>query len=289
MGSPCELRLYVDDSERAEKIAMLAQAEIQRLEQAYSRYRDDSVLSRINQAAGGEAVTVDAETAGLLDYAATAYAQSDGLFDITSGTLRRAWDFKSGRCPEKETLESLLPLIGWARVEWASPRIRLPKTGMEIDFGGFVKEYCVDAVVRLCREAGVEHGMVDLGGDIGIIGPHPDGSPWQVGIRHPRSPEAAIARVGLQNGCMASSGDYERYMEVDGRRYCHILNPRTGWPCEGLAAVTVAAPLCLLAGTATTVAMLKGEQDGPTWLEALGLPHFWITADGRQGGDLLRG
>lgn len=285
MGSPCELWLYAQDEPQAGAVASRAKAEIERLERVYSRYRDDSLLSRINQAAGdSEPVTVDTETAGLLDYAATAYDQSDGLFDITSGILRRAWDFKSGECPDEKTIQALLPLIGWDKVEWIAPHIRLPVRGMELDFGGFVKEYAVDAVVRLCRDAGLQHGMVDLGGDIGIIGPHPDGQPWQVGIRHPRQPDTAIARIGLQSGCLASSGDYERYMEVGGKRYCHILNPKTGWPCEGLAQVSVAAPLCLLAGTASTIAMLQGKEAGIQWLSELGLPYFWVTGEGQTGG-----
>lgn len=284
MGSPCELRLYSGSESEAASVSQLAQAEVARLETQYSRYRQDSVTSRINAAAGVEPVEVDHETAGLLDYAQTAYEQSNGLFDITSGILRRAWDFKAGCLPESSDLDPLLSLIGWQKVEWVTPNIRLPVRGMELDFGGYVKEYTVDAVVRLCREAGVEHGLIDLGGDIGIIGEHPDDRPWQVGIRNPRNPVAAIASIGLRSGCLASSGDYERFMEVDGKRYCHILNPETGWPCDGFAAVSVAAPLCLLAGTASTVAMLKGEEEGADWLEALGLPHLWVSQAGEIGG-----
>jgi thiamine biosynthesis lipoprotein len=287
MGSPCELHLHVESPARFEAVAAAARAEIERLEQKYSRYRADSLASRINACAGDrDGILLDAETASLLDYAALAWEQSGGLFDISSGVLRRAWDFRSGRVPEADEIEALRPLVGWEKVRWQRPRLVLPRAGMELDFGGFVKEYAADRVAALCREQGVRHGLVDLGGDLAVVGPHPDGSPWRVGIRDPRAPERAIASLALAAGGVATSGDYERCMVVEGRRYAHILDPKTGWPVEGLASVTVAASHCLLAGTASTVAMLKGRRAGPTWLDRLGLPSLRIDADGALSGPL---
>ena len=139
MGSPCELRL---SGECADEIARAAQAEIARLEAKYSRYREDSLATRINRSAGdARGIEVDAETARLLDYAATAWRESGGRFDITSGILRRAWNFKAARVPTRAEIAALLPLIGWDKLEWRSPRIVLPRAGMELDFGGYVKEY----------------------------------------------------------------------------------------------------------------------------------------------------
>ncbi|MGH8528755.1 MAG: FAD:protein FMN transferase, partial [Nevskiales bacterium] len=179
-----------------------------------------------------------------------------------------------------------LPIIGWEKVQWQRPRIALPIVGMELDFGGYVKEYAADSAARVCREQGVRHGFVELGGDISVIGPHPDGAAWQVGIQHPRRPQEPIATIKLSEGGIASSGDYERYFELNGKRYCHILNPLTGWPAEGLQAVSVAAAQCLVAGTASTVAMLKGSDEGPRWLESLGLPFLLVESHGavRQNG-----
>src|SRR5204862_4852338 len=135
-------------------------------EQVYSRYRDDSVTTRINKSAGDPyGVEVDEETAGLLDYAAAAHEQSGGLFDLTSGVLRRAWDFKSGRVPEKKKIADLLPLIGWDKLVWRRPRLALPQAGMELDFGGFVKEYTADCAAQVCRASVIAHGLVELGGD----------------------------------------------------------------------------------------------------------------------------
>jgi thiamine biosynthesis lipoprotein len=286
MGSPCELRLYARDPALAQQAEAAARAAIARLEARYSRYQPDSLTTRVNQTAGtDERIKVDDETAGLLDYATQAWEQSDGLFDITSGVLRRVWDFRSQRLPTQQQIATILPLIGWGKVEWQKPWLRLPVKGMELDFGGYVKEYAADVAAAACRGAGIQHGLVELGGDIRVIGPHPDGSPWRVGVRNPRAPDVALAMVDLLDGAIASSGDYERCMVVDGKRYGHVLNPRTGWPVKMLAAVSVLAPQCLIAGTATTVAMLK-EVEGPAWLAELGLPHLGVTHEGRVFGSL---
>ncbi|MEK6805053.1 MAG: FAD:protein FMN transferase [Pseudomonadota bacterium] len=282
MGGPCEIRFYGAD----ESAVTPAQYEIARLEKRYSRFLDSSIVSRINASAGdGRGVRVDDETAALLDYASAAHVQSDGLFDLTSGVLRRAWDFRSGRVPAQEEIAPLLPLIGWEKIFWQRPNLLLPRAGMQLDFGGMVKEYAADRAAQALRAAGVAHGLIELGGDIAIIGPHPDGSPWRVGIRHPRLAGSAIAYVELASGGIASSGDYERFVEADGQRYCHILNPRTGWPVQHLASVSVVAPQCLIAGTSSTVAMLK-EREGQGWLAELGLPHLCFDRQLHPAGTL---
>ena len=287
MGSPCQLHLYGESAARIEAVARAAIREAHRLESKYTRYRDDSVTAAINGSAGSQAgIEVEDETACLLDYAEVAYRESDGLFDITSGVLRRAWDFKAKRVPARAELERILELVGWHRVRWHPPRLVLPLAGMELDFGGYVKEYAADRVAELCRERGVQHGMVDLGGDLAAVGPHPQGKPWVVGVRHPRHPRSALATLRLHSGALASSGDYERYMIVDGKRYGHILNPKTGWPVEGLASVSVVAARCLIAGTASTIAMLKGSREGLRWLDALGLPSLRMDRDGTITGAL---
>ncbi|HEU4428502.1 MAG TPA: FAD:protein FMN transferase [Myxococcota bacterium] len=286
MGSPCELRLY-GERVRVAEAARAAQAEVARLEAKYSRYRDDSLASRINRSAGDPGgIRVDDETARLLDYAATAWRESEGRFDITSGILRRVWSFKTGRVPARAEVAALLPLIGWDKVVWQRPRIALPLRGMELDFGGYVKEYAADLVAAKCRELGVRHGLVDLGGDLAAVGPHPDGRPWRIGVRDPRKPERALAQLALFAGGIATSGDYERCMVVGGVRYGHILDPRSGWPARGLASVSVIADACLVAGTLTTCAMLRGAHGG-AWLDALGAAALYVREDGTAGGRLL--
>ncbi len=286
MGSPCEIQLFVKIKAQGKRIADTAIADVQRLEALYSRYRSDSLLSAINRvAATGGRITVDDETASVLNYAVTCYEQSGGLFDITSGILRQAWRFDRGELPNEAQIQGLLDRIGWHKVRWEAPVLEFPVPGMELDFGGIVKEYAVDRAAVLCREAGAHHGVVNLGGDIKLIGPRANGAPWRVGITHPRRKDALAATLLLREGAVASSGDYERCIVVDGVRYGHVLNPKTGWPVRYLAAVSVVGAFCVVAGSASTIAMLK-EENGPGWLEDVGLPHLWIDVNGNVGGSL---
>jgi thiamine biosynthesis lipoprotein len=287
MASACTVHLYGDDPTEVEAIAEAAINEVARIERRYSRYRSDNVLAEINtmaQRAGS--IKVDDETAKLLDYAFACYKRSGGLFDITSGLLRRIWDFKSERLPDRSAIIDMLPRIGLGKVSWERPRLAFSVTGMELDFGGIGKEYAADQAAAVCTALGIRGGLIDLGGDIAVIGPHLNLAPWNIGIRHPRDPDASIVSVLVNHGALASSGDYERYMMVDGQRYCHILNPITGWPCHGLAAVSVIADQCIVAGTVSTIAMLKGR-DGVRWLSSLGLKHYFVDENGVGGGNML--
>ena len=289
MGSPCELHIYAKNKKAFEQIAEFLLADIMRLEHKYSRYKDDSFLSAINRVAelGGELV-VDDETARLLDYAFTCYQQSDGLFDITSGKLREIWRFNQAdfRLPTADEIENALQAIGLKKVLWRNPVLKFLAPDMELDFGGIVKEYAADRMASLAKSQGYEHGLVNLGGDIKIIGPHPDDTPWQIGIRDPLNPNTVCQTVLLKQGALASSGDYERCVFINSTRYSHILNPKTGWPVNYFSAVTVMSQHCVLAGSAATIAMLK-EQAGSDWLTQLTLPHLWIDIQGQQGGSLL--
>lgn len=286
MGSPCEIQLFAASDAQARHVCELVIGDIARLEALYSRYRDESFLCAINRvAANGGAIRVDDETAQLLNYAATCYEQSGGLFDISSGILRRAWRFDQAQPPDASHIEALLDKVGWEKVRWAPPILEFPVKGMEIDLGGVVKEYAADCAATLCRSAGIEHAVVNLGGDLRIVGPRADGSPWKIGIRHPRQKNTAVRTISMREGALATSGDYERCIVIDGVRFGHILNPKTGWPVREMAAVSVVGDFCVVAGSASTIAMLK-EADGPAWLADLGLPHLWIDTGGRVGGPL---
>jgi len=287
MGSPCDIQLFAETHGQAKKIANIVITDVRRLEAVYSRYRSDSFLSKINRVAAiGGSIKVNAETAGLLNYAQICYQQSDGLFDITSGILRRAWQFESDQLPVQVQILALLDKVGWHKLRWTDPVLEFPIPGMELDLGGVVKEYAVDRAAALCWEADVRHGIINLGGDIKVIGPRADGEPWHVGIRHPHDKEALMQTILLHEGALASSGDYERCIVVDGVRYGHVLNPKTGWPVRHLAAVSVVGDFCVVAGSASTIAMLK-EDNGPAWLADLGLPHLWVDVNNEMGGTLI--
>lgn len=285
MASPCSLQLDGQDERAMAKAAAQAMAEVKRVEQKFSRYRADSVVSRINQAAGQAWVTVDAETVGLLDFAAQLWTLSGGLFDVTSGVLRRAWDFKQARVPEPGQLHALLACVGWPRVGRRGDQVRLP-AGMELDLGGFGKEYAADRAAAVLHRHGVAHALVNLGGDLHALGPRglPElvGQPWLIDIQHPR-PELGtpvLARVPLSRGGLATSGDYERFFVHEGQRLCHVLNPHTGWPVGHWQSVSVCAPNTTTAGAMSTVAMLQ-EAAALPWLQAQGVAHLAVRHDGQ--------
>ncbi len=284
MGSDCAVHLCGGTARDIERVAAAAEAETRRIEGRYSRYRGDSELARINKvAATGGVIDVDPETAGLMAYAKACFAKSDGAFDITSGRLRAVWDFSVARLPDKGSIDAILPFIGLDNVVLENGRLGFRRPGMELDFGGLAKEYAADRAAEVCAELGMRHGFIDLGGDIRVVGPQPDGLPWRIGIRHPREADRLAAEIALSSGALATSGDYERFIEVDGRRYCHILNPRTGWPADGLSSVTVISDRCLVAGSLSTAAMLKGR-DGAAWLQGLGVRYLAIDPDGNSFG-----
>ena len=282
MAAEHELLLDAPSEADAARAAQAAIADVARIEAKYSRYRDDSVTSAINRAAGAPApVAIDAETAALLRYADQCHGQSDGAFDITSGVLRRAWDFRRTppRLPAADEVDALRALVGWRRVEWSDRAIRLPEAGMQVDFGGIGKEYAADRAATILTGYGVRHALVNLGGDVRALGTQPGGAPWRIGVVHPRKPDTAIGGFEVADAAVATSGDYERYFEIDGRRYSHILDARTGWPVDHWQSASVVAPVCTLAGTLATLAMLRPDADA--FLRESGCRFLLVDKKGR--------
>jgi len=290
MASPCSIQMDGQDEPAMRHAAEQAIAEVQRIEHKFSRYRPDSIVSRINQSAAQGAIEVDEETAGLLDFAHSLWHLSGGLFDITSGVLRRAWDFRAARLPEPEALQALLARVGWDKVERNGATIRLLQPDMELDFGGFGKEYAADRAAAVLQRHGIHHALVNLGGDLHALGPRalPElaDSAWQIEIQHPRPDDAADGRTALgilplHQGGLATSGDYERFFIHDGKRYCHVLDPRTGWPVTHWQSVSVLAANTTTAGALTTIAMLK-EAAALDWLAGQNVRYLAVRHDGQM-------
>jgi FAD:protein FMN transferase len=281
MASPNELQIWHDDERQARTLADTAIADVRRIEAKYSRYRDDSVTARINGAAGGAAVAIDAETYALLGYADRCHLLSAGRFDITSGVLRHAWDFRRSppRLPDAAEVAAATALIDWPSFEWSRKSVRLPRRGMEIDFGGIGKEYAADRMATICHEGGAPHALVNLGGDVRAAGPQQDGSPWRVGISHPRLADAAMATVEIVGGAVATSGDYQRFFDLGERRYCHIIDARSGQPVTRWQSISVVAPLCIVAGSCATIAMLL-EDEAEDFLAREGVAYLAVDSAG---------
>ena len=260
MATPCEVRLETEDAALAEAVARVAEEEARRIERKFSRYKSDSVVGRIN-ASGGKEMAVDAETAHLLDFAARCFEVSDGLFDVTSGVLRRVWRFDgSDHVPSDAQIGALRPLSGWRKGKWKSPASVLP-AGMEIDLGGLAKEYAVDRTLGAIREITPLPALVNFGGDLRVSGPRKYGARWKVAIESVEKNGQVAGMLELADGALATSGDARRFLLKDGVRYGHILNPRTGRPVEHTPrSVTVAAATCVEAGMFATLAMLQGKR-----------------------------
>jgi len=273
MASPCEVLLPLMGEHAAVGIGTVAAQEAWRVEKKYSRYRDDSVTAWIHENRG-TTLEVDQETASLIDFASRCFVLSEGLFDITSGVLRRAWKFDgSDRVPEAAIIEQLLPLVGFEKLQWRSPRLLLP-AGMELDFGGIGKEYAVDRAYELLAVRDRTPFLINFGGDLRANRP-PSHGPWQVGIERPDTDRKATMLLDLEHGALATSGDSRRYLLKNGIRYGHILNPLTGWPApESPRSITVAASSCTEAGLLSTVAMLQGA-GAQAYLEEQGV-RYWL-------------
>lgn len=281
MASPCEVLVDTLDQEIASASFNLAEEEALRIERKFSRYREDNLMHEINC---GKPTRVDEETARLLDYADKLYQLSDGLFDVTSGVLRKIWRFDgSSQVPDQAEVDALLPFIGWNKVSWQSPYIALP-AGMEIDLGGIGKEYAVDRTAHLLQSNLIQNGhslsvLVNFGGDIAVAGPDArTGRRWLIGVDTgidvPGNNQNSVL-IEMARGGIATSGDTRRYILSEGRRLGHVLNPKTGQPVSGAPSlITVAANTCTDAGMLSTLAMLHGA-DAENFLNKQGV-KYWV-------------
>ncbi|MDR3416574.1 MAG: FAD:protein FMN transferase [Nevskia sp.] len=275
MASPCEVLVDGADENELAELGLLAARECWRIQAKWSRYQAGNIVDAINSAAG-QTIEVDEETAGLIEFAAQLHAGSEGRFDLTAGLLRRVWSFREGATvPDPAAVEALLPHIGWHRVVWQAPALRM-LPGMELDFGGVGKEYAVDRALALLSQATSRPALVNLGGDLAANRARSDGSCWRIGIDSGVD-RTATPLIRLTRGAVATSGDHHRYITLGGRRYGHVIDPRTGWPPpQAPRSVTVAGASCSEAGALTTIAILYGADAGD-WLRSQQVDFHVVT------------
>lgn len=247
MASHCELLLRASHLTIARELGECAAEEAWRIEEKYSRRRQDSFWSRLH-ARRGVPIDVDEETASLLNYAQRCHRISDGMFDITSGILRRAWGCDDTGCPpEPEAIAALMPFVGLEKIFWRSPTIELP-VGMELDLCAIGRHYAVDRAFELLRERGKGPFLLNFGGDVRVSGPPPHGS-WQISI--------PCTTLQIERGALATCGD-PAAQELCG---APLLNPKTGRPVPHAArSITVAAGSCTEAGMLSALALLQGAR-----------------------------
>ena len=259
MASPCDVLMEVEDESLAQETLNAVANEAWRIEDKFSRYKKDNIIFQINHS-NGETVAIDEETSRLLDFANELFEISEGLFDVTSGVLRQCWKFDgSDNVPTKKQVKKIVKNIGWQKVSRQEGSVTLPE-GMEIDLGGIGKEYAVDRCVQIARKKTKQSVLVNFGGDLAMTAPRNNKTFWSVGRLITGSDEAC-GIFQLYSGAIATSGDANRYLLKDGKRYSHILNPKTGWSVvDAPHTVSVAAATCIEAGMMSTLAMLQGGQ-----------------------------
>lgn len=265
MGTQCEVQYLAESDAQAAGFEADARNWTLAFEAKYSRFREDSLISRINAAAGKEWVSIDAEAEALLALCDGLYFLTKGVLDPTSLPVTKLWDYRqtNPRVPTETEINDAKRLCGWPKVKREPGKIFLPKEGMALDLGGFGKEWAVDQVAAIATHHGLRDFMVDFGHDLHARGKPPHGSFWHVGLEDPANPGTAWAGVGLSGHGMASSGNYLRYLTLNGKRYGHIVDPRTGYPTQNeCLAVYVIAGSCLEAGVLSTSALILGAREG---------------------------
>lgn len=260
MGTAVELIAEGPEEPALRNAAEGAFREMQRLSDMMSHYDPRSVVSAINDAAGVHPVAVPPELAQVLAQARRVSERTAGAFDVTIGGLR-AWRFRPGeeRVPPAAEIAAQLAKVDYRKLEIDAKSAFLAETGMRIDLGGIAKLYILEAGRRTLEAHGVRRALVNGGGDVVA---HSDGAPWRVGVRDPRAPERLLGSVQLVRGCVAASGDYERFFLGEGKRLHHILDPRTGYPAEGVRGVTLVAPDIEAVNGLGPAIMVLGEAAG---------------------------
>ncbi len=258
--------MYKAFGTHAQEAIAAAKQEAKRLEGLLSRFLPQSEVSRLNASAGRQAVSLSEEAFGVFNRALDYSKLSQGLFDVTVGPLADLWDYKRATKPPADTeIQRILPLVDYRDIELDHTKktARLRHPGQSVDLGGIGKGFAGDRFMELFKEYGVTSAFCNIGGNVSTLGSRPDGSPWLVGIRHPRQ-EGLLGAVAVTGKAVVTSGDYERYfIDNEGRRYHHILNPATGYPAQsGLISVTVIAENGMAADALSTAVFVSGLEQG---------------------------
>lgn len=260
-------RLQFAAGSRAQAVAFRARVLrwLARFEARYSAFIPDSLLMRLNRDACESWAATDAETDELFALCDWLYWKTGGVLDPTMGPLIALWNHHVPRAavPDAQAIEDARRQVGWRHVERRAGAVRFARPGMRLDLGGMGKEFAVDRVLALAERHNITNVLIDLGHDVRAHGSPPEGGPWRVGLENPGAPGQCWGGVALRNEALCGSGNYLRFLEIDGERFGHILDPRTGWPVKnGCSAAWVMAPSATTAGALSTAAMILGPDEG---------------------------
>lgn len=281
------MQFACDNVHTARDFVQAAQTWVANYESKCSRFRPDSLVSQINDAAGRNWVEIDEEMERFLDLSGSIYEMSRGLLDVTALPLMRLWDYHSTlpRIPSAEAIAAARCLVGWPQVERGRGRVRLPEIGMALDFGSWLKEYAVDMVTEIAREHRITSALVDFGHDLRAIGSAPGKLGWPIGLEYPSQPgEPCWSNLVVCNRAVASSGDSRRGINFNGVHFGPIIDPRTGRPvAHNTRQVTVIAPNCVQAGMLATTAFILPPLEGIRFIhESMNAEGCILSADSRH-------
>jgi len=268
MSTKCRVNLHGVSGTAARDFHREAVAWVAEFEARYSRFIPDSLIGRINAAAGEHWTETDLDTDRLFNLCQELFFITRGSFDPTALPLIRLWDWKARPpvMPGEEAIQAARRLVGWNKIQRRPGGIFLPQRGMSIDLGGIGKEYAVDCVTNMALERGIPNVLVDFGQDVRVHGHAPDKKFWWIGLEDAAQPGQCWGGVAVTDQAVATSGDYLRNFEFNGRRYGHIVDPRTGYPADSdCRAVSVIAPNCTMAGLISTSVSVLGAKEG-LWL-----------------------
>lgn len=283
MGTRVEVQLWAEDESTARRAIDAVMAEMRRTDELMSTYKPDSQLSQVNAHAYERPVKVDADIIDVVETALQYSRLSDGAFDITYASVGYLYDYRAHRHPSDAQIAAALPAVDYRQllVDRDARTIRFLKPGMRIDLGGIAKGWAVDRGVEILQEFGIEHAMVNAGGDTRLLGDR-RGKPWIVGIRDPRNEGAVVTRIPMQDEAMSTSGDYERFFEEGGVRYHHILSPGTGKSPGLVRSVTVIGPTATRTDGLTKPVFILGPERGMDFIRRMGdVEAVIVDAEGR--------
>lgn len=286
-GTLVDISIYGETEEKAHAVTSQILQTFQRLHHQYHAWQSDSELSKLNQSfvAGKKPVAMSPELAQMLLQAQVLSKQSEGLFNPAIGGLIDAWGFQRDEFTPVEINDDAIQKLVHASPKMSDIVIKnntafSTNPTVKIDFGGYAKGYALDLALAELQKQGVKNALVNIGGNIIALGQHGD-KPWRVGIQHPRQPKP-MATIDLQSGwAIGTSGDYQRYFEQDGKRYCHIIDPRTGYPAQSAQSVTILIPPSPQAGVLSDVAskpiFLSAAEQRVVAAKAMGVDDYMVV------------
>ncbi len=270
LGTQCVVQYRTSSVEAAKEYRSAALSWIREFENTWSRFRPDSLLCKINAAAGQHPIELTPAQDKIIQLCKYTYDFSNGLLDPTSFPLTRLWDetVKRDSLPSESELRQTLSLVGWPEVEHQTGQVYLPKKGMALEIGGFGKEYAVDQLIQLARQYDIQSALVDLGRDVATLGSPPQGDYWVVGVEDARLTDTPLYRLALSGQALATSGNGRRFRRICGKKYGHIIDSCSGQPVQNdTLSVTCLANDCLTAGILSTISCLIGGQKALSEIE----------------------